>query len=109
MANPQVNTDIRAAVLERAQGQCECGGSCGRTHYTHRPGSRVQGRCHRVDLPGARLVVLPVTDVPLAEAARLGADQLGALCPQCAALVLRARRRARARRVAAQNPTEALF
>lgn len=92
---------VRARVLERAQGRCECRGECGVDHATERdmdgtvPGEALGGRCaakngHAHPITASR-VVLTTAHLwrgPCAEHAAAGIkrgeiEHLAAMCQAC--------------------------
>jgi hypothetical protein len=105
MRAPLIMAAAWQAVMEAANGQCQCaGGLCGSRH-TKDVGLRCSRTVGLVAAPGD----LRLSDV---DAARVPARQLRAWCSDChrkAAARQRAADRERARRQLADNPPPALF
>ncbi|MFF3178216.1 hypothetical protein ACFVQ0_36990 [Streptomyces sp. NPDC057900] len=100
---PLGNPPAWDVVIRRADGECECTGSCGRTH------AKTGRRCdRRHDHNGTRLLIAPVdlsgTPGQQAQAPR---DQLRAWCPSCYRLASKRHTEDAAHRT--RDTTEALF
>jgi hypothetical protein len=90
-------------VVDRAGGQCECRGGCGRKH---KDGG---GRCKHLNTSHAPLCAVPREPVPTRIAATLPAADLQALCRRCHDGIAAARAAARAAALADQSATGSLF
>lgn len=93
-------------IMNRSGGQCECTGSCGRSH------SKSEFRCDRHhDRGGVRLVVAPHDlTLPLERAVGLPVGELRAWCPDCHRLARRRQREGAAARARFDSaPAEGLF
>ncbi|MFJ5851276.1 hypothetical protein [Streptomyces sp. NPDC092903] len=94
-----------AVIRRRAHGECQCTGSCGRTH------AKTGRRCdRRHDESGIRLIVAPadLSGTP-AQQAQVPTDQLRAWCPSCYRLASKRHAEDAAHRTRDTVTTEALF
>jgi hypothetical protein len=73
-----INRELHEAVVRAAFGQCVCTGQCGRSHR------QVWGRCEIEHSPERPLHAVPRQPLAsLADAIRLTADDLMAMCGAC--------------------------